>query len=110
VRWREGEDVRVLCGDIRRGYGFDSYPLGDLQDFLSEYVRTHDGVELDYIHGEADLRALVKNGAVGFLLSSIDKSELLPYVRDNGVLPRKAFSMGEARDKRYYMEARRLSV
>lgn len=109
VSWREGGDVRALFGDEEHGYGFDSYPLGCLQDFLSAYVEAHPGTELDYIHGEADLRALVRKGAVGFMLSSIDKSELLPYVRDNGVLPRKAFSMGEARDKRYYMEARKLS-
>lgn len=109
VSWHDGGDVRALFGDEERGYGFDSYPLGCLQDFLSAYVEAHPGTKLDYIHGEADLRALVRKGAVGFMLSSIDKSELLPYVRDNGVLPRKAFSMGEARDKRYYMEARRLS-
>ena len=109
VKWRQGEDVRVLCGDTEARYGFDAYPLGDLQNFLSAYVESHAGVEVDYIHGEDELRALVKNGFTGFVLSSINKSELLPYVRDRGVLPRKAFSMGEARDKRYYMEARRLT-
>lgn len=40
------------------------------------------------------------------MLRVIDKSELFGFIRDRGVLPRKAFSMGEAQDKRYYMEAR----
>ena len=30
------------------------------------------------------------------------------YVRENGILPRKSFSVGQACDKRYYMEARRI--
>ena len=36
------------------------------------------------------------------------KEELFPYVRDHGTLPRKTFSMGEARSKRYYIEARKI--
>ena len=107
VEYAEGGDVRLLYGDSEKGYGFGAYPLGELQDFLGKYC-VEKGLELDYIHGEEDLRALVKEGHTGFMLSSIDKSELLPFVRDKGVLPRKAFSMGEARDKRYYLEVRAL--
>ena len=45
---------------------------------------------------------------MGFMPRAFDKAELFPYIRENGVLPRKTFSMGEARDKRYYLEMRRI--
>ena len=80
-----------------------------LQDFIDAYVENHPGASVDYIHGEASLRALAqKDGAVGFLFRGIGKGDLFPYVAANGPLPRKTFSMGEAWDKRYYMEARRI--
>ena len=46
--------------------------------------------------------------AVGFLLPSMDKGDLFPTVIQDGVLPRKTFSMGEAHDKRFYLEARKI--
>ena len=80
-----------------------------LQDFIDKYVSDHAGSEVDYIHGEDSLKQLSsKENAVGFIFSGINKDELFPYVKKNGPLPRKTFSMGEARDKRYYMEARKL--
>ena len=64
---------------------------------------------LDYIHGEDAVRSIVHGeNAVGILVSGIDKHMLFPAVRKNGPLPRKCFSMGEAHEKRYYMEARRI--
>jgi hypothetical protein len=36
------------------------------------------------------------------------KTELFRTVIIDGVLPRKTFSMGEARDKRFYMESRKI--
>ncbi len=106
---RAGNDVRILAGETEVGYGFDAHPLASLQDFLLEFAARTPGAEIDYIHGEDELRDLVKKGGAGFLVRGIDKGELFPAVRENGVLPRKAFSMGEARDKRYYLEARALS-
>ena len=38
----------------------------------------------------------------------MDKALLFPAVAKNGPLPRKTFSMGEANEKRYYMEARKI--
>ena len=38
----------------------------------------------------------------------VDKASLFPYVTQNGPLPRKTFSMGEAKSKRYYLEARKI--
>ncbi|MDD6800831.1 MAG: DUF1015 domain-containing protein [Firmicutes bacterium] len=80
-----------------------------LQDFIDSYIETHPGAEVDYIHGRDSLEVLAKReNAIGFLFGGITKEELFPYVKQNGPLPRKTFSMGEARDKRYYMEARRI--
>ena len=42
-------------------------------------------------------------------LSVVGKNELFPTVIADGALPRKTFSMGHAWDKRYYMEARRIT-
>jgi uncharacterized protein (DUF1015 family) len=110
IPMRAGGDVQILAGEVERGYGFDAHPLAELQAFLLAFAANAPGVEIDYIHGEDEVRALARNGSVGFLLRGIDKSELFPFIREKGVLPRKAFSMGEARDKRYYLEARSLAI
>jgi hypothetical protein len=47
---------------------------------------------------------------VGILLEGMKKEELFPTVEKDGALPRKTFSMGEAREKRYYLEARKIVV
>lgn len=47
---------------------------------------------------------------MAFLLPAMDKGELFPAVINYGALPRKTFSMGEAQDKRFYLEARRIRV
>ena len=53
-------------------------------------------------------RRLAAEGAASLLLPVIPKEELFAQVRLHGALPRKAFSMGAARDKRYYLECRRI--
>ena len=64
---------------------------------------------MDYIHGEDVVRQLSAQGdTIGFLLPPMGKEELFPTVIHDGVLPRKTFSMGEAQDKRFYLEARRI--
>ena len=88
-----------------------SFPVGELQELLAAYVAEHPGTVLDYIHGESSLRELSEgDGAVGFLFEGMKKSELFPYIREKGILPRKAFSMGEALDKRFYMECRAIRL
>ena len=49
-----------------------------------------------------------ERGATGILLKPIDKDSFFAYIVKNGTLPRKTFSMGEANEKRYYMEARKV--
>jgi hypothetical protein len=67
--------------------------------------------EIDYVHGDDTLARLAREpGCAGVLLPALDKSALLRMVVREGVLPRKTFSMGEAHEKRYYVEARRLGA
>ena len=83
--------------------------VGTLQKFLDDYIRRHKEAEIDYIHGEDALRGLCgQKDTVGFLVPGLDKPALLPAVRRDGALPRKTFSMGEAHEKRYYMECRKI--
>ena len=84
-------------------------PVGTLQNFLDWYLAQHKGVRVDYIHGEDVVRKLsAQPDTVGFLLPAMGKEELFPTVIRDGVLPRKTFSMGEAHDKRFYLEARKI--
>ena len=80
-------------------------PVGCVQMLLDE----HKDVKIDYIHGEESVRELVAAGrGTGILVPAMDKSLLFPAVAQGGVLPRKTFSMGEAHEKRYYIEARKI--
>jgi uncharacterized protein (DUF1015 family) len=83
--------------------------VGTLQRFLDEYQRAHKGAEVDYIHGEAEVVSLASGPrTVGFLYAGMSKEELFRTVICDGSLPRKAFSMGHAEEKRYYIEARKI--
>lgn len=78
-----------------------------LQPFLDAYVQDHGGT-MDYIHGDDVVLALAKApNTVGLILPGMEKSALFPGVLHGGVLPRKTFSMGQAQEKRYYLEGKR---
>ena len=83
--------------------------VGALQTFLDAWMRGRPGVALDYVHGEETARTLSRQAnTVAFLLPALHKNELFPAVEQLGILPRKTFSMGEAHEKRYYVEARKI--
>ncbi|MBQ0064771.1 MAG: DUF1015 domain-containing protein [Firmicutes bacterium] len=84
-------------------------PVEILQTFLDAYLKDHPESLIDYIHGDDVLNALCRDkGNCGILLTAIQKEDLFPSIREGHVLPRKTFSMGEANEKRYYMEARKI--
>ncbi len=84
----------------------DALTVGTLQRFLDE---NGEG-ETDYIHGADVVMDLSdKDNAIGFLLPAMDKGDLFRSVVFDGALPRKTFSMGEAHEKRFYLEARALN-
>ncbi|HIR09519.1 MAG TPA: DUF1015 domain-containing protein [Candidatus Avoscillospira stercoripullorum] len=102
VEWYIGQDHGTIYLDKARS----QLAVGVLQAFLDQYLSSHPG-EIDYIHGDADLKELAaQDGAIGFLLPAMEKSQLFRGVIADGILPRKTFSMGHAREKRYYLEGR----
>ena len=83
--------------------------VGSLQNFLDSYIKNKCG-KIDYIHGIENVKALAeKHNGIAFILPDMDKSELFPTVIKDGALPRKTFSMGHADDKRFYIEARKIT-
>ena len=80
-----------------------------VQEFIDGYIASHEGVSVDYIHGDKNLTevAAAKDG-VAIFMPVMEKSDLFPYVVKHGSLPRKTFSMGEAEEKRYYLECRKI--
>lgn len=83
-------------------------PVGSLQNFLDEYLRKNGG-RIDYIHGNDVVRNLAKaDNTIGFMVDGMEKNELFPTVIKDGSLPRKTFSMGEAADKRFYLECKKI--
>lgn len=83
--------------------------VGTLQAFLDDLGRTDSKLKIDYIHGEDVVTSLgIKEGNIGFYLPSMNKHDLFKTVILEGVLPRKTFSMGEAEEKRFYLECRKI--
>ncbi len=83
--------------------------VGTLQLFLDELILEDKNVEIDYIHGEEVVDSLGgKSGNIGFYLPVMDKNDLYKTVVLDGVLPKKTFSMGEAEEKRFYLECRKI--
>ena len=83
--------------------------VGTLQNAIDAVLKEVPGAEVDYIHGDDVVKDLAKKpDTIGFLLPSMQKSELFPTVVFDGALPRKTFSMGEASEKRYYLECRKI--
>ncbi|MBL8050173.1 MAG: DUF1015 domain-containing protein [Anaerolineales bacterium] len=85
--------------------------VGTIQTFLDSFLENNGAEKIDYVHGEDVLKKISsQNEHAGFYLAGMHKSDLFKTVIVDGVLPRKAFSMGEAKEKRFYVEARKVTV
>jgi Protein of unknown function (DUF1015) len=85
-------------------------PVGTLQAFLDPFLKEGGAEKVDYVHGEEVVVELgAQPGNAGFYVPGMSKDELFKTVILDGVLPRKTFSMGEAHEKRFYMEARKIT-
>lgn len=83
--------------------------VGTLQPFIEALIERGGAAKVDYIHGDDTLERLAMNdGNVGIYLAAVSKSDLLRMVVREGPLPRKTFSLGEADQKRFYVESRRI--
>lgn len=83
--------------------------IADIQAAIDAYISAHPDASVDYIHGLDNLHAVADTSdGVAVEMPCIAKEELFGYVVEHGNLCRKAFSMGEAEEKRYYFEAKRI--
>jgi hypothetical protein len=98
------------CGILEVAAEGSNLPAGTIQSFLDAFMKSGGAREIDYVHGAEAIESLGrKPGNVGFYLPAMPKSGLFKTVILDGALPRKTFSMGEAWEKRFYMEARSLA-
>jgi uncharacterized protein (DUF1015 family) len=109
----DGKSIEIINNGIKSTIQLKNISgeltLGVLQQLLDEYRENHPEMQMDYIHGEKSLEKLSKSASsIGFLLKSIQKNNLFNVISSDGCLPRKTFSMGEANEKRYYLEARKI--
>lgn len=83
-----------------------SIPAGSIQRVIESLAKKAKG-SVDYIHGYEETDKLGNaEGNIGIFLPAISKDTFFDSIVKDGALPRKTFSMGEAEEKRYYMEGR----
>ncbi len=98
------------CGVATFSHPTSNLPVGTLQPFLDSWLQQGQASKIDYIHGDEIVYKLGSQpGNLAFYLPAMAKKDLFKTVILDGVLPRKTFSMGEAKEKRFYMEARRIN-
>ena len=79
-------------------------PLQDMQKILDEK-----GYKIDYIHGkEACLKHSENGNNTAIIYDKFSTDTLFDDVINHGSLCRKSFSMGNAKDKRFYLEAQKI--
>lgn len=83
--------------------------VSHFQPVLDEYLKNEKNTEIDYIHGSEEILKLgEKDKTIGILLPPVKKDSFFETINERGPLPRKSFSMGEADEKRFYLECRKL--
>jgi len=99
----------VSYGLVEIEHPSSNLPVGTLQAFLDVFLKEGGAEKIDYVHGrDVVVKLGSQAGNVGFYVPGMDKSDLFKTVILDGALPRKTFSMGEAKEKRFYMEARKI--
>ena len=84
--------------------------VATLQSFLDSYLENNKETKIDYVHGKEVVSELgSKPGNVSFFLEPLSKHDLFKTIILDGALPRKTFSMGEADEKRFYLECRKIT-
>ncbi|MBP7688858.1 MAG: DUF1015 domain-containing protein [Thermoflexales bacterium] len=97
------------CGVIEIAQASSNLPVGTIQAFLDPFLKAGGAEKIDYVHGaDVTVRLGSQPGQVGLYLPGMRKGDLFKTVILDGALPRKTFSMGEAREKRFYLEARQI--
>jgi hypothetical protein len=98
------------CTTLKLRETGSNLPVGSLQGFLDAFLKDGGAERIDYVHGAEVLYSLgAIPGNAGYYLPPMPKNDLFKTVILDGALPRKTFSMGEAREKRFYLECRRIN-
>ncbi len=81
-----------------------------VQTYVDNYLKSHKDASVDYIHDEDQTIEVAKShpGSVAIIMPALTKGDIFDYIAKDEVLPRKAFSMGHATEKRYYLESKRI--
>jgi hypothetical protein len=109
--------IGLVSGSVGKTFGVaeianptSNLPVGTMQAFLDVFLKAGGADKIDYVHGhDVPVQLGSQPGNVGIYLPGMQKGDLFKTVILDGALPRKTFSMGEAREKRFYMEARRIA-
>lgn len=104
---KKTRDIEYRCVQTK----ITDLAVSRLQPILDEFLKLHstDKTEIDYIHGSEEVFRLGSlDNAISILLPPIAKDSFFTTISKNGTLPRKSFSMGEASEKRFYLECRKL--
>ena len=88
--------------------GPEAYKI--VQTYVDAYLKSHKDASVDYIHDEDQTLEVAKKhpGSVAIIMPALTKGDIFAYIAKDEVLPRKAFSMGHATEKRYYLESKRI--
>lgn len=103
VRMHTSEGTKVFVA----GDGV-ALPVASVDAALEQLSRRTGKISTDYVHDLDSLEKWMSEAAIVLEMPAIDPNHIIPTVVRDGVLPRKAFSIGAARDKRYYLEARKI--
>ncbi|MBR5381583.1 MAG: DUF1015 domain-containing protein [Oscillospiraceae bacterium] len=108
----EGRAVTLVTGREKTELSVPAGSHGELvalvQNAVDEFSASCGG-EVDYIHDDETAESMGRReGCAALLLPAMDKAELFRTVEAGEVFPKKSFSIGHARDKRYYVECRRI--
>jgi len=119
-------EAETIAEKVRRGHAFPvifggqfgvctvaepeyTLAVATLQVFLNQYLEENPAVRADYIHGNETVTEIGSQpDGAGFYLPAISKHDLFKTIALDGALPRKTFSLGEADEKRFYLECRKI--
>lgn len=85
-----------------------SISAGTIQKIIDS-LREDEGIKVDYIHGVDTTIKLATGGNIGILLPDVSKDTFFDSIIKDSAFPRKTFSIGHAHEKRFYLEARKIT-
>jgi hypothetical protein len=107
-----GHELECITSTGRVRCHTDGLTIGQSIAACDEFIEgwaARRGGRIDYIHGDDNTAELgARRGCAGVIMPRMKKSELFPSIIKSGAFPKKSFSIGPAKDKRYYLECRKI--